>query len=95
VFDVLASQTLSADQRDRLLNRLGPRVDAIAQDARGQARNRELALARLAEKIATGLKVERKRRPTRPSRSAKEKRLDSKRRTSRRKQERRRPGPDD
>jgi ribosome-associated protein len=92
VFDVVASQVLSDDQRDRLVNRLGPRIDAVAQDARGQARNRELALQRLAEKIAIGLHVERERRPTRPSRSAKERRLESKRRTSQKKQ--RRGGPD-
>lgn len=95
VFDVLASQTLTGAQRDRLLNRLGPRIDAIAQDARGQARNRELALARLAEKIAVGLKVRPKRRPTRPGRRAKQKRLDEKKRTGERKRRRRRPGPDD
>ncbi|MFN2612865.1 MAG: alternative ribosome rescue aminoacyl-tRNA hydrolase ArfB [Solirubrobacterales bacterium] len=95
VFDVLASQTLSPSQRDRLLNRLGSRIDAVAQDARGQARNRELALARLAEKIAVGLTVRPKRRPTRPSRGAKQRRLDSKRRAGERKRQRRRPGPED
>jgi ribosome-associated protein len=95
VFDVLASQTLTIAQRDRLLNRLGPRIDAVAQDARGQARNRELALARLAEKIAVGLKVQPKRRPTRPGRAAKQRRLDEKKRTGQRKQTRRKPGPDD
>jgi ribosome-associated protein len=95
VFDVVASQVLSDDQRDRLVNRLGPRIDAVAQDARGQARNRELALKRLAEKIAIGLHVERERRPTRPSRSAKERRLESKRRTTQKKQRRRDPTSDD
>ena len=95
VFDVLASQTLTRAQRDRLLNRLGPRIDAVAQDARGQARNRELALARLAEKIAVGLKVQPKRRPTRPGRAARQRRLDEKKRTGLRKQTRRKPGPDD
>jgi ribosome-associated protein len=95
VFDVVASQVLSDDQRDRLVNRLGPRIDAVAQDARGQARNRELALKRLAEKIAIGLHVERERRPTRPTRSAKERRLESKRRTSQKKQRRGGPGRDD
>lgn len=95
VFDVLASQTLTSAQRDRLLNRLGPRIDAIAQDARGQARNRELALARLAEKIAIGLKVQPKRRPTRPGRAARQRRLDNKKRTGERKRRRRKPGPDD
>jgi ribosome-associated protein len=95
VFDVLASQTLTIAQRDRLLNRLGPRIDAVAQDARGQARNRELALARLAEKIAVGLKLQPKRRATRPGRAARQRRLDEKKRTGQRKQTRRKPGPDD
>lgn len=95
VFDVLASRTLTSAQRDRLLNRLGPRIDAVAQDARGQARNRELALARLAEKIAVGLEVQPKRRPTRPGRAARQRRLDEKKRTGQRKQTRRKPGPDD
>src|ERR1700730_3576581 len=42
IFDVLASTALSEEQRARLLARAGPRVVAIAQDARSQARNREL-----------------------------------------------------
>ncbi len=95
VFDVIASQTLTASQRDRLLNRLGTRVDAIAQDGRGQARNRELALARLAEKIAVGMKVQPKRRPTRPGRGAKQRRLDAKKQRGERKRLRRRPSTED
>lgn len=57
VFDVAASPTLDDAQRARLLERLGPVVTAVAQDARGQARNRELALERLAAKLAAGLRV--------------------------------------
>jgi len=64
-------------------------VRAVAQEARGQARNRELALQRLAEKIAAGLRVPRRRRPTKPSRAARKRRLEQKRRTSKRKQARR------
>ncbi|MGZ5420044.1 MAG: peptide chain release factor-like protein, partial [Solirubrobacterales bacterium] len=63
VFDVESSQALSDEQRFRLLNRVGTRVDAVAQDARGQARNRRLALERLADKIAAGLEIQAKRRP--------------------------------
>ena len=72
VFDVEASAALDEAQRARLLERLGPVVTAVAQDARGQARNRELALERLAEKIAAGLAVPRRRRPTQadPGRAA-------------------------
>ena len=91
VFDVEASQTLDEAQRARLLERLGPVVTAVAQDARGQSRNRELALQRLAQKIAAGLRVQRKRRPTRPSRASKRRRLEQKRRTAEKKRSRGRP----
>jgi ribosome-associated protein len=90
-FDVEASQVLDDAQRSRLLERLGPIVTAVAQDARGQSRNRELALRRLAQKIAAGLRVQRKRRPTRPSRAAKQRRLEQKRRRGEKKRARRQP----
>jgi ribosome-associated protein len=95
VFDVEASSALTDAQRQRLLGRLGPRVSAVAQDARGQARNRELALHRLAAKLAEGLREPKQRRPTRPSRAAKERRLEQKRRAGERKRTRRRPADDD
>jgi ribosome-associated protein len=95
VFDVEASDALSEEQRAQLLRRLGPRVTAIAQDARSQARNRELALERLRERLAVGLRRPKPRRPTKPSRAASERRLQEKRRTSERKRERRRPADDD
>src|SRR5258708_27628126 len=72
VFDVEASGALDEGQKDRLTGRAGPVVTAVAQDARGQARNRELALRRLAEKIAAGLATPRRRRPTRPTRASRE-----------------------
>ena len=95
VFDVRASGTLDDSQRARLLVRAGPLVTAVAQEARGQARNRELALQRLAEKIAAGLAVPRRRRPTRPSRAARHRRLEQKRQTGERKRGRRRPPAED
>jgi ribosome-associated protein len=91
VFDVDASEALSGLQRDRLRERLGARVTAVAQDARSQARNRELALERLREKLAAGLERPKPRRRTKPSRAAKEQRLEEKRRRSQRKAQRRRP----
>jgi ribosome-associated protein len=94
VFDVESSRALSDQQRDLLLRRLGDRVTAVAQDARSQARNRELAVERLRVKLAEGLRRPKPRRPTKPSRAAREKRLEKKRRTSRRKQERRPPTDD-
>jgi ribosome-associated protein len=95
VFDVERSAVLDEAQRARLLERAGPTVTAVAQDARSQMRNRELALRRLAEKIAAALRVPRRRRPTRPTRAAKQRRLDQKRQAGERKRGRRRPGSDD
>jgi ribosome-associated protein len=95
VFDVRASKALDESQRQRLLARAGPLVTAVAQEARGQARNRELALERLAEKIAAGLVVPRRRRPSRPSRAARQRRLEQKRKVGERKRARRRPPADD
>src|SRR5215475_6102559 len=73
-FDVEASRALDERQRAMLLDRGGSLITAVAQDARGQARNRELALRRLAEKIAAGLDEPVYRRPTRPTRASREKR---------------------
>jgi ribosome-associated protein len=95
VFDVEASATLDEAQRTRLLEKAGPAVTAVAQDARSQTRNRQLALDRLAKKIAAGLRVPRRRRPTKPTRASRERRLKQKRQASERKQARRRPAPED
>jgi ribosome-associated protein len=89
VLDVEASTALDEAQRARLLERLGPLVTAVSQDARSQARNRELALQRLAEKLAAALRVPRRRRPTKPTRASRERRLEQKRRAAERKRARR------
>src|SRR5690242_16083882 len=94
IFDVEASAALTEEQKRRVIGRLGPRVTAVAQDARSQARNRELALERLREKVAAGLRRPKPRRPTKPSRAARERRLEEKRRTSQRKRQRRTPPQD-
>jgi len=93
-FDVLASQALNETQRRRVLARAGPRVVAIAQDERSQVRNRELALTRLAERLALALTVPKSRRATRPTAASRERRLAQKRRDTQRKRERRRPEDD-
>src|SRR3954447_7231462 len=85
VFDVAASNSLSEDQKRRVMARCGPRVTAVAQDAGGQARNRELALERLRERLSSALHVPRSRRATKPTRASRERRLDTKRRHSERK----------
>jgi ribosome-associated protein len=80
VFDVEASSTLSDAQKRRVVARAGQVLRAVAQDERSQLRNRELALERLATRLREALRVERRRVPTRPSATARERRLEDKRR---------------
>jgi ribosome-associated protein len=94
VFDVVASRALPDGARARLLERLGPRVTAVAQDERSQARNRELALERLARRLASALAVPRQRTATKPSQAARTRRLEAKRRQADRKRARRPPEKD-
>ena len=91
VFDVAASESLTDEQKRRVIARTGPRVVAIAQDARSQARNRELALERMQTRLTRALAVQRPRHTTRPSREAVRRRLEAKRRQSQRKRARRPP----
>lgn len=95
VFDVTSSPSLSEEQRKRVMARVGPRLTAVAQDTRSQARNRELALERLRARLASALSVPRARRATRPTKASRTQRLESKRRRSEVKRARRRPGTDD
>jgi ribosome-associated protein len=93
-FDVGDSRALNEEQKRRVIERAGERVTAVAQDARGQSRNRELALERLRDRLAAALARPPERRRTRPSRAARERRLTDKRIRSQRKRERRPPEPD-
>jgi ribosome-associated protein len=95
IFDVEASEALSDEHKRRVIARLGPRVTAVAQDARSQARNRELALERLRRRLAEGLATPRRRHATRPTTESVRRRLEGKRRQAARKRERQRPGSDD
>ena len=91
VFDVEASSALTEAQKRRVLAKAGPVLRAVAQDERSQWRNRELALERLADALRAALKVQRKRKPTRPSKTAVERRLETKRRRAATKRLRRPP----
>jgi ribosome-associated protein len=95
IFDAASSPSLNEAQRERVMTRAGPRVVAVAQDQRSQARNRQLALERLARRLRDALDVPRARRATRPSAASRTSRLEQKRRAGRRKVERRRPVEDD
>jgi ribosome-associated protein len=82
-FDVEASSALTDVQKRRVVARAGPVLRAVAQDERSQARNRELALERLVERLRDALRVERRRVPTTPTAAARERRLARKRQRSR------------
>jgi ribosome-associated protein len=90
-FDVEASTALSETQKRRVVGKAGPVLRAIAQDERSQWRNRELATERLVEALRRALKVERRRRPTKPTKASRERRLEQKRRRSTTKRLRRPP----
>ncbi len=91
VFDVAASSSLSDAQKARVMARCGPVVRAVAQDARSQTRNRELALQRLRTRLAQAIAVPRARHATKPTAASRARRAEAKRRQSQRKRERRRP----
>ncbi len=96
-FDAARSPSLPEAVRQRLMRLAGGRltregeVVIEAQRHRSQEMNRRDAIERLAELIRRAAQTPKRRRGTRPSRAAKERRLESKRRLSRRKGERRRP----
>src|SRR5438477_12426381 len=91
VFDVEASSALTDTQKRRVIARAGPVLRAVAQDERSQTRNRQLALERLVAALQRALRVERKRKPTRPTAASRERRLEGKRRRGKVKRLRRRP----
>lgn len=91
LFDVEESTGLTAAERRRVLEKLGPVVRSIAQDERSQLRNRELATDRIVEQLRQAVKVQRKRRPTKPTKASKERRLDEKKRRGQTKRLRREP----
>ena len=94
-FDVDASPSLTAAQRRRLRERLGPVVRATADDERSQARNRALALGRLVRRLAGALEEPPPRRPIRPPPGARQARRAEKERRARIKRCRRPPRPEE
>jgi ribosome-associated protein len=89
VFDVEASSALTAAQKRRVVAKAGPVLRAVAQDERSRTRNRELALERVVAALREALRVERKRRPTKPTAASRERRLQEKKRRSKTKRLRR------
>jgi ribosome-associated protein len=92
LFDVEASSALTDAQKRRVVGRAGSTLRAVAQDERSQSRNRELAVERLVQKLREALAVPRRRKPTKPTAAARQRRLEEKRRRARTKALRRPPG---
>lgn len=95
LWGIRATRALSAEQRERVTQKLSSRLDSegnvriVASDRRSQRQNRESAEQRLADLVRAALIVPKKRRATKPSRAAKQARLDSKKKLSNKKKERR------
>jgi ribosome-associated protein len=90
-FEPAGSASLGPRQRARLLERYGPVVRAAASESRSQARNRQLALERLATRLAEGLRVDPTRRATKPTKGSQVRRVEKKRQRSEVKRHRRPP----
>jgi ribosome-associated protein len=94
-WNVRQSRAIDDATRQRILEKLSTRIDGdgtlrvVSSARRSQLQNREAAEARMAELVAAAMHREKPRKKTKPSRAAKQKRLDEKRRQSERKQNRR------
>lgn len=94
-FDIAESSAFSEVQRARVMERLGADVRVVVDDERSQLRNRALAEERLVARLQSALYVEPARRPTRPTKGSKDRRLKAKQHRGRIKRQRRKPSADD
>ncbi len=94
-FNIADSPTMPEGLRRRVMERLGDTVRVAVDDERSQLRNREIAIERLRGRVAAAEKVERPRRPTKPTRGSKRRRVDAKRRRGDVKRGRQKPTRDD
>jgi ribosome-associated protein len=90
-FDVNESSVLSNAERELLLEKIGPVVRSSAGRFRSQGQNRSAALQQLSDKIAAALTRQPPRRPTKPTKGSKIRRVDDKKARGRVKVQRRRP----
>ena len=88
LWNVSRTTALDDERRARLSARLATRIDGegwlrvVASARRSQQQNREAAEARLAELVRGALVVQKRRRPTKPTRASQEKRIGDKRKRS-------------
>ena len=100
-WNVVESAALTDQQRRRLLDKLGTRVDSngilrvVAGERRSQRQNRDAAVERLNALVQRALHTPKPRKKTKPSRASTEKRIEQKRLRGAQKQQRRPPSVDD
>jgi len=97
-FNVARSRAFDDVTRRTLLRKFDPDtvISVTADETRSQWRNRQMAARRLGDRIREALKPDPpRRRPTKPSRSARRRRIEEKRSRSRTKILRRPPGAED
>jgi ribosome-associated protein len=95
-FDLRSSEVFPDELRDHMVERLAARaqkgiVRVMVADSRSQWRNRQVARRRLATLLLEAMRQPKQRRPTKPGRVARERRLEEKHRRSEKKAGRRPP----
>ena len=99
-FDLQASEALSETEKDRLQGKLSSKISSEGiivlqcSETRSQHRNKAIAIERLVELLQQNLKVAKPRKKTKPSKSAIERRLKSKKENAFKKSNRKPPKPE-
>lgn len=94
-FDLENSNSLSEDKKERLKTKLFSKLTKenvlilFCDDTRSQHRNKEIAIKRFLELVKTNLIRPKKRKPTKPTKASVRKRLESKKKHSEKKNNRR------
>lgn len=93
-FNVIESAILTAEEKEIILSKLANKINSVgelilvAQSDRSQLKNKENAIEKFYALLAKALTPVKKRKPTKPSRAAKEKRLEKKQARSEQKERR-------
>jgi ribosome-associated protein len=99
-FDVLNSKVLTENQKQLLVKNIANRLtkDTIlilqCAESRSQHKNKEIVTERFLQIIKKGLTIPKKRKPTKPTKASVKKRLDSKKKHSTKKSDRKSPDID-
>lgn len=93
-FDIANSQVLTVEEKEKLLSKFSNKVDQSgvlqlqSQEKRSQIQNKELVIAKFYDLLLKAFEKRKVRKPSKPSRAAVEKRLQSKKQQSEKKSNR-------